>query len=114
MRSGKKINFNFRRHKQQFLMKENDAGEGVDHYFTLSFCYEFEAHKDEEIWIAHSIPYTFTDMNKDLLELKNESFSKFIRIEVLTLSLGKLPVPVITITDNVQTYFDYAEELLLH
>ena len=32
---------------------------------------------------------------------------------MLTLSLGKLPIPFMTITENVETYLEYPEELRL-
>jgi hypothetical protein len=44
-----------------FLYNNNSAGEGVDFYFTLSFIYEFEFEQDE-VWFAHAIPYTYTDL----------------------------------------------------
>jgi hypothetical protein len=53
-----------------YLQNNNCAGEGIDKYFTLSFVYEFEANKNEELYFAHAIPYTFTDMQKNLLEIK--------------------------------------------
>lgn len=47
-----------------FLMDRNGAGEGANTYFTLSFTYEFKAHTDDEVWFAHAVPFTYTDMNK--------------------------------------------------
>ena len=44
-----------------FLYSYNGAGEGLEYYFTLSFIYEFEEEEDE-VWFAHAIPYTFTDL----------------------------------------------------
>jgi hypothetical protein len=43
-------------------------GEGVDNYFTFSFSYEFEAHENDEVWFAHAIPSTYTEMNQFLYE----------------------------------------------
>ena len=45
-----------------FLYNNNGAGEGVDFYFTLSFTYEFKPNTDDEMWFAHAVPYTFTNM----------------------------------------------------
>ena len=83
-------------------------------FHTLSFTYEFEAHGDDEVWFAHSLPYTYTEMNEQLSTLKeNKDNSSFLRVGMLGLTLGKLPIPLLTITDNVDTYFDYAEEVRL-
>jgi uncharacterized protein YpmS len=53
-------------------------------------------------------------MNQDLVKYRGESFEKFIRLEILALSLGKLPIPMLTITDNVETYMEYPEDLRLN
>ena len=39
--------------------------------------------------------------------------SDFLRIEMLGLTLGKLPIPFLTVTENVESCLDYAEELRL-
>jgi len=36
-------------------------GEGVDYYYTLSFDYKFD-HLNDEVWFAHAVPYTYTQM----------------------------------------------------
>jgi hypothetical protein len=43
-----------------FLYNSNGAGEGTDYYYTLSFKYEFEPNKDDEVWFAHAVPSTYT------------------------------------------------------
>jgi cytosolic carboxypeptidase protein 2/3 len=53
-----------KRPQNAFLLSNNGLGEGASTYFTLSFEYVFEANKDEEVWFAHGIPYTYTDMNR--------------------------------------------------
>ena len=53
-----------------FLYNNNGAGEGVDTYFTLSFKYEFMANEDDELWFAHAIPSTYTDMQNKLKTLR--------------------------------------------
>ena len=45
-----------------FLYNNNGAGEGIETYFTLSFKYEFEPNSNDELWFAHAVPYTYTDM----------------------------------------------------
>ena len=43
------------------MQNHNGLGEGVENYYTLSFDYRFE-HPGDEVWFAHAVPYTFTDM----------------------------------------------------
>jgi cytosolic carboxypeptidase protein 2/3 len=45
-----------------FLLNQNNAGEGVDNYYTFSFTYEFTAHQDDEVTFCHAIPYTYSHM----------------------------------------------------
>ena len=45
-----------------FLYNNNGAGEGIENYFTLSFKYEFTPNEDDEIWFAHAVPSTYTQM----------------------------------------------------
>lgn len=97
-----------------FLLNNNGAGEGVDFYYTFSFTYEFQANQDDEIYFAHAIPYTFTHMQENLAELrKNPDYSSILKMNILCQSLGKTPVPLMTITENVETYLDYYEEMRL-
>ena len=39
--------------------------------------------------------------------------SGILKVNLLCFSLGKIPVPLLTITENVATYLDYYEELRL-
>lgn len=48
-----------------FLQKNNGHGEGVENYYTLSFDYRFE-YTNDEVWFAHAIPYTYTDMQNNV------------------------------------------------
>ena len=101
-------------HQNAFLLNNNGAGEGVDYYYTFSFTYEFEAHVDDEVYFAHAIPYTYTKMQKTLSEIrKEEKYSSFLKMNILCYTLGKSPVPLLTITENCETYLDYYEELRL-
>ena len=84
-----------------------------DTYYTFGFSYEFEAHEDDEVYFAHAYPYTYTDMNKNLSELR-EKHEGTLRMEILALSLGRLQIPMMTISENVDTYMDYAEEMRLY
>lgn len=95
-----------------FLYNNNGAGEGVDFYFTLSFKYEFKPNTDDELWFAHAVPYTFTKMQESLNEMRQKEEHKgILKFNLLCQSLARNPVPLMTITDNVETYLDYYEEL---
>ena len=48
-------------HNDRFLQNNNGHGEGTENYFTLSFDYRFE-YPDDEVWFAHAVPYTYTEM----------------------------------------------------
>ena len=52
----------------KFLYKNNGHGEGVENYYTLSFEYQFE-HTDDEVWFAHAVPYTYTDLSNKMVAL---------------------------------------------
>lgn len=97
-----------------YLRNLNGAGEGVETYFTFSFKYEFEARQDDEVYFAHAVPATYTEMQSRLKEkLDDPQFSSFLKADVLCLSLAKNPVPLLTITENVSTHLDYVEEVKL-
>lgn len=55
-----------------FLYNSNGAGEGTDFYYTFSFKYEFEPNTDDELWFAHAVPSTYTDMQESLVKLRYE------------------------------------------
>ena len=98
----------------QFLLSNNGAGEGVDFYYTFSFTYEFEAGVDDEIYFAHAIPYTFSHMQEKLAEQrKNPDYANILKMNILCFSLGKSPVPLLSVTYNINTCLDYNEEMKL-
>jgi hypothetical protein len=46
--------------------------------------------------------------------MKNDDKHKsFLKFNLLCLSLAKVPVPLLTITENVDTYLDYYEDMRL-
>ena len=64
------------------------------------------------MWFAHGVPYTYTDMNKDLIAMRdNTKFTDFVKVELLAMTLSKLPVPMLTITEDVSSFPDHADEL---
>jgi hypothetical protein len=52
-----------------FLYNNSNAGEGLEYYFTLSFVYEFDE-DEEEVYFAQAVPYTFTDLQKDMVRMR--------------------------------------------
>ena len=97
-----------------FLLHNNNAGQGVEFYHTFSFTYEFKAHENEEVWFAHAIPYTYTKMQESRKEVRdNEKYADFMKMNILGYTLGKSPVPLVTVTDNIETYMYYYEEMRL-
>ena len=66
-KSGRQIsngNKYFKKISNNYLLNQNGLGEGVDTYFTLSFSYDFDANENDEVYFAHTIPYTYTDLNQ--------------------------------------------------
>lgn len=90
------------------MQQNNGNGEGENNYFTLSFDYKFE-YANDEVWFANAVPYTYTDMNTFI---KNQEH-KDLRLEMLCLSLAHRPVPLLTITDNIESYITYDEQLAI-
>lgn len=89
----------------------NGHGEGVETYFTLSFHYYFE-HCEDEVWFAHAVPYTYTDMQNSVKDMITGN-EKIIRKEILCNTLSGNPVPLLTITQNVETCLPHNEQILL-
>jgi hypothetical protein len=51
-------------------------------------------------------------MQEKLLPIRNnEAYNEYMKMNILCYTLGKSPVPLITITENVNTYLDYYEEM---
>eukprot|EP00826_Nyctotherus_ovalis_P022204 TRINITY_DN17284_c0_g1_i3.p1 TRINITY_DN17284_c0_g1~~TRINITY_DN17284_c0_g1_i3.p1 ORF type:complete len:210 (+),score=36.90 TRINITY_DN17284_c0_g1_i3:69-698(+) len=74
------------------------GGGGKKVYYCLSFEYSFD-YADDEVFFAYSVPYTYTDMNKLLREIKNiRNVGEFMREGVLCKSLGGISIPILTIT----------------
>jgi hypothetical protein len=92
-----------------FLYNNSGAGEGLEYYFTLSFIYEFEEDEDE-VYFAQAVPYTFTDLQKDLIRMRDLTQGQnFMQYNILCKELSGSPCPMITITDNIDTYQNYYE-----
>jgi hypothetical protein len=44
---------------------------------------------------------------------EDEKYKSFLKFNLLCLSLAKVPVSLMTITENVETYLDYYEDMRL-
>ena len=95
----------------QFLANNNGHGEGVDNYYTFSFDYRFE-HCSDTVWFAHAVPYTYTDVQTNLAAII-EGKEEICRKEILTFSLGDLPVPLLTITEKIDTFLKLDDSMAL-
>lgn len=86
------------------MQDNNGHGEGVENYYTLSFEYKFE-YLEDEVWFAHAVPYTYTDMQQQMAKLcADPNNQSIIRKEILTNTLSGIAVPLLTITENVETH----------
>ena len=53
-------------------------------------------------------------MQESLKEYRDsEKCADFMKMNILCYTLGKSPVPLITVTENIETYLDYYEEMRL-
>ena len=100
------------------MFNNNGHGEGIDTYCTFSFEYNFEFTEDE-VWFAHAVPYTCTDLMTELKQIKGEeevkpASSRFLKMNMLCKTLAGIPCPLLTITSDIDTYQDYYEEVRLN
>ncbi len=95
----------------KFLLNSNRHGEGAENYYTLSFDYRFQ-HVDDEVWFAHAVPYTYTDMQNSIKQMMVGT-GDIMRAEILCNSLSGMPVPLLTITENVDSYLRHEDQLML-
>jgi hypothetical protein len=51
-------------------------------------------------------------MQDKLVELRDdERYKSFLKFNILCTTLARIPAPILTVTENVETYLDYYEEL---
>jgi hypothetical protein len=81
----------------QFVQRYCRYGFDIKHYqiqFSLTF-----TKPNQEILVAYGIPYTYTQLEQFIEEIKVKHSSK-VTVESLCDSLGGVSLPVITITDK--------------
>eukprot|EP01038_Epipyxis_sp_PR26KG_P005318 gene5318-7382_t len=73
----------------------------IKYYYSLSFTYTFE--QPDTVYFAHTFPYTYSDLQKYLSELENNSLkSQFIHRRLLCTSLVGNRCDVLNITERSQ------------
>ena len=81
------------------FQRNNQAGEGVSCYYTLSFTMEFHNPRDTYL-IAYSYPYTMHDYRSHIREvLSRKSASDVVRCSQLCTTLGGQDCDLLVITD---------------
>lgn len=78
-------------------------------YYTLTFVYEFK-HPQDTVYFAHCYPYTYSDLEAFLREIEL-THSEICRVDTLCQTLAKNNCKVLTITQGVQSYQSWPEEL---
>lgn len=78
-------------------------------FFKLSFTYNFR-YESDTVFFAYSIPYTYSDLCKDLA-FYNSTSSDILRINTLCQSLAGTDCPILTITDSISSYIKYNDEV---
>ncbi|RYG95070.1 hypothetical protein EON65_56510, partial [archaeon] len=79
--------------------RNNNAGEGVGYYYTLSFTMEF-THAKDTVLIAYSYPYTMTDYKAHIEEIMdNHANTHLIKRLKLCTTLGGEDCDLLVITD---------------
>jgi hypothetical protein len=53
------------------------------------------------VWFAHAVPYTYTDLQRSLKSIRTVDNEQILKFEILCISLGGMPVPLLTITENI-------------
>lgn len=94
------------------ISREGGIGE-ENTFYTLewNFIYEFA---DDEVYFSQFPPYSYSDLLKYIQTIKEQNNgNNIIRIDGLCKTLAKNICPVITITENVDTYLPYEYELVL-
>jgi len=80
------------------------------HFYTLTFTYVFER-AGETVYFAHCYPYTYSDLQSYLRGLQADSGnSDRLRVDVLCKSQYGNDCPVVTITEEIETYPAWREE----
>lgn len=76
-------------------------------YYTLTFTYTFE-YANDKVFFSHCYPYTYTDLIEYLNDLSlNPFYSNRLKISTLCKTLAGNECPILTITENIDSYENY-------
>ena len=81
------------------FLRNNNAGEGLLYYYTLSFTMEFTNINDTTL-IAYSYPYTMSDYRSHLTELLNNTSSDILRQYKLCQTISGEDCDLLVITNH--------------
>lgn len=76
-------------------------------YYTLTFTYTFE-YASDTVYFAHCYPYTYTELLSDIEQYK--TLPDIVRVNDLCMSLAGNPLPLLTITQDVESYLSWEVE----
>ena len=85
-----------------YYQTEETRSDGSGKFFSLAWCHTFE-HAKDTFFFAHSQPYTFTNLQKDLWDLEQDKDrAPFFRRKALCYTLAGNRVDLVTVTNPVQ------------
>ncbi|XP_025931887.1 cytosolic carboxypeptidase 3 isoform X3 [Apteryx rowi] len=95
----KKHNVGWRRTGNEIKYYRNNAGQGGQQYFSLTWTFQFP-HNRDTCYFAHCYPYTYSNLQEYLVAISKDPVkSKFCKIHILCHSLARNIVYVLTITN---------------
>jgi hypothetical protein len=89
-RAGEHVNYSYSRISRYGARKRN--------YWQMSFTYFFQ-HEDDEVYFAHSIPYTFSRLTALINDFKLNVSDRIIKYDFLCKSLSGVDVPLLSISE---------------
>ena len=75
----------------------------------MTFTYNF-AYGGDTVYFAYCYPYTYTELRNYCNKL-SESYPSFLRVDPLCKTLSGNTCDILTITNNIQSYKTYKEEI---
>ncbi|KAK2494264.1 hypothetical protein MC885_014508, partial [Smutsia gigantea] len=101
-KEAKAHNIGWQRIGDQIKYYRNNLEQDGHHYFSLTWMFQFPHNKDT-CYFAHCYPYTYTNLQKYLSSINNDSVrSKFCKIRVLCHTSARNMVYVLTITSPLK------------
>lgn len=83
------------------------VGSRKPQFFTLEWEYKYE-YQEDEVFFAQFQPYTYSDLLKYLKQTKeSHAESNIVRMNTLCKTVAKNACPILTITENVDSYLPF-------